>query len=72
MGLKYQTFATINFITAVLFFEFNGEYMKYVMKKHYKYNGSAWSQVSILPFSASNTKAIAYNNAIYLAGFRYV
>ena len=43
-------------------FEFNGEIHILCNGKHYKYNGSAWSQVSILPFSASNTKAIAYNN----------
>ena len=34
--------------------------------KHYKWNGTAWSEVSTLPYSFYNGSAVTYNNEIYI------
>ena len=36
--------------------------------KHYKWNGSTWSQVSSLPYPVGMNRAVVYNNEIHLIG----
>ena len=37
-------------------------------KKHYKWNGSSWSEVSTLPYNFNSSCAVVYNNEIHIMG----
>ena len=38
------------------------------IRKHYKWNGVEWEEISDLPYAASNSCAVVYNNEIHLLG----
>ena len=45
-----------------------GGYYSYYRNKHYKYNGSSWSEVSTLPYSFTYGSAVVLNNEIHILG----